>query len=156
MAKAYVKNKDARAELGDALSRLLADSYTLYLKTHKFHWNVTGPNFVALHGLFMQEYTELATAVDLIAERIRALGPMAPGSYTEFSKLGKVKDEPATPGWSDMVRQLAEDNTTVARTAAEVIAIAEKFDDVATADLATERVNIHEKSAWMLNSILAK
>jgi len=81
---------------------------------------------------------------------------MAPGSYTEFSKLGKVKDEPSTPGWSDMVRQLAEDNTTVARTAAEVIEVAEKFDDVATADLATERVNIHEKSAWMLNSILAK
>ena len=156
MAKAYVKNKDAREELGDALSRLLADSYTLYLKTHKFHWNVTGPNFVALHGLLMQEYTELATAVDLIAERIRALGPMAPGSYTEFSKLGRVKDEPSTPGWSDMVRQLAEDNTTVARTAAEVIEVAEKFDDVATADLATERVNIHEKSAWMLNSILAK
>ena len=156
MAKDYVKNEAAREELGEALSRLLADSYTLYLKTHKFHWNVTGPNFVALHGLFMEEYTELAGAVDLIAERIRALGPMAPGSYTEFSKLGKVKDEPGTPAWSDMVKQLAADNTTVARTAAEVIEVAEKFDDVATADLATERVNIHEKSAWMLNSILAK
>jgi starvation-inducible DNA-binding protein len=156
VAKAYVDNKSARGELGDALSRLLADSYTLYLKTHKFHWNVTGPNFVALHGLFMQEYTELAAAVDLIAERIRALGPMAPGSYTEFGKLGKVKDEPGTPGWQDMVRQLAEDNATVAATATQVIQLAEKFEDVATADLATERVNIHEKSAWMLNSILAK
>jgi starvation-inducible DNA-binding protein len=156
VANPYVNDKGARGELADALSRLLADSYTLYLKTHKFHWNVTGPNFVALHGLFMQEYTELSAAVDLIAERIRALGPLAPGSYSEFMKLGKVKDEPGAPGWQDMVRQLAADNTTVARTAAEVIAVAEKFDDVATADLATERVNIHEKSAWMLNSILAQ
>lgn len=156
MTRDYVNDKGARGEVGDALARLLADSYTLYLKTHKFHWNVTGPNFVALHGLFMQEYTELAAAVDLLAERIRALGPMAPGSYTEFGKLGTVKDEPGTPGWQDMVRQLAEDNTTVARTAAEVIRLAEKFDDVATADLGTQRVDIHEKSAWMLNSILAK
>jgi starvation-inducible DNA-binding protein len=156
MTNAYVTDQSARQEIAAGLSRLLADSYTLYLKTHNFHWNVTGPQFLSLHDLFMQQYTELATAVDLVAERIRALHIKAPGSYAEFAQLGKVKDEPGEPGWQDMVRQLETDNRTVAATAAELAKTAEKFADIATADIATQRVNLHEKSAWMLGSILGR
>jgi starvation-inducible DNA-binding protein len=156
VSHAYVTEPAAQKEIADALSKLLADTYTLYLKTHNFHWNVTGPQFLSLHDLFMQQYTEMALAVDLIAERIRALHVKAPGSYTENAKLGKEKEEPGLPNADDMVRQLEADNRTVAATAAQLVTVAEKFDDVATADLATQRVNTHEKSAWMLGSILGR
>jgi starvation-inducible DNA-binding protein len=138
----------------DALSRLLADSYTLYLKTHNYHWNVTGPMFTTLHSLFMTQYTELSLAVDEIAERLRALGAYAPGSYTEFGKLGKVREETGRPKAHDMIRNLVEDQRIVAEAARAVIQAAEAVDDVATADLGTRRVDVHDKNAWMLRSHL--
>lgn len=137
------------------LSRVLADTYTLYLKTHNFHWNVTGPQFNALHAMFMEQYTEMWTAVDEIAERIRALGVFAPGSYEAFARLASV--EPATddvPSADEMVAQLVTGHETVARTAREVIKIADAAGDEPTADLLTQRLQIHEKTAWMLRATL--
>ena len=138
----------------EALKRLLADSYTLYLKTHNFHWNVTGPMFTTLHTLFETQYTELALAVDEIAERIRALGHLAPGSYSEFRRLGAVKEAERVPKATDMLSELAADYDTVVEAAKRVIAAAEKRGDQASADLATRRIDASEKAAWMLRSHL--
>jgi len=143
-----------RSEVVEALSRLLADSYTLYLKTHNYHWNVTGPMFNTLHTLFEVEYNELALAVDEIAERIRALGHPAPGSYQQFAKLSKVTEETGTPAAEEMIKQLVEAHETVARTARSVFPVAEAASDEPTADLLTQRLQVHEKTAWMLRSLL--
>jgi starvation-inducible DNA-binding protein len=143
-----------RAAIAESLSRLLADSYTLYLKTHNFHWNVTGPMFQTLHLLFMQQYTELWNALDLIAERIRALGFPAPGSYKAFAKLASIKEEEGVPKATDMIRQLVEGQEAVVRTAREAFKVAEKSSDQPTLDLLTQRMDIHEKNAWMLRSLL--
>jgi starvation-inducible DNA-binding protein len=147
-------DKKARKAIADGLSHLLADSYTLYLKTHNFHWNVTGPMFNTLHLMFEGQYTELATAVDEIAERIRALGHPAPGSYAQFTKLSKVKEETGTPAAEEMIKQLVEAHETVARTARSVFPTAEEASDEPTADLLTQRLQVHEKTAWMLRSLL--
>jgi starvation-inducible DNA-binding protein len=145
----------ARREIAGGLSRLLADTYTLYLKTHNFHWNVTGPMFQTLHLMFEGQYNELALAVDQIAERIRALGFPAPGSYEEFGRLTSIKEAAGTPAAEAMIRQLVEGQETVARTAREVIKVAESAHDAPTADLLTQRLQVHEKTAWMLRSLLA-
>jgi starvation-inducible DNA-binding protein len=137
-----------------AAAHLLADSYTLYLKTHNFHWNVTGPMFTTLHTLFMTQYTELSLAVDEIAERIRALGQMAPGSYTEFEKLATVREAVKVPKAEDMIKILVADHTTVAATARDLVAAAEKAGDDASADLGVRRIDVSEKAAWMLRSHL--
>lgn len=143
-----------RKELADELSKLLADSYTLYLKTHNFHWNVTGPMFQTLHLMFEEHYTELATAVDLIAERIRALGFPSPGSYAAFGRLSSVSDTDSAPEALEMVKLLVEAHETVIRTARGVVKLAEDATDQATADLGTQRLQVHEKTAWMLRSLL--
>jgi starvation-inducible DNA-binding protein len=145
---------DNRAKIADGLSRLLADSYTLYLKTHNFHWNVTGPMFNTLHTMFMAQYTELHTAVDDIAERIRALGFHAPGSYSQFAALTSVAEETGVPKAQDMIRQLVDGHETVARTARSIFPILEAAGDEPSADLLTQRMQIHEKTAWMLRSLL--
>lgn len=143
-----------RARIADGLSRLLADSYTLYLKTHNFHWNVTGPMFNTLHAMFMAQYNELFTAVDEVAERIRALGFFAPGSYSQFAKLATVAEETGVPKAQDMIRQLVEGHETVARTARSIFPLVEEASDEPTADLLTQRMQVHEKTAWMLRSLL--
>ncbi len=143
-----------KEQTANALARLLADSYGLYLKTHNYHWNVTGPMFTTLHTLFETQYTELALAVDEIAERIRALGQFSPGSYAEFGKLAQVKDPTSIPKATDMIAELASDHELVAKTAHEVIDHAEAAGDDATADLATRRIDVSEKAAWMLRSHL--
>ncbi len=144
-----------RAAIAAGLSRLLADTYTLYLTTHNFHWNVTGPMFNTLHAMFMGQYTELWNAVDPIAERIRALGHPAPGSYGQFGSLSSLKDAPADPPRAlDMVRILVDGHEAVARTARGVFPLADKADDQPTADLLTQRLDVHEKTAWMLRSLL--
>jgi starvation-inducible DNA-binding protein len=145
-----------RARVAEGLSRFLADSYTLYLKTHNFHWNVTGPMFNSLHLMFMDQYNEQWTALDQVAERIRALGFNAPGSYAEFSKLSSIREQAGAdaPEWKDMVRQLVEGNEAVCRTARKVLATADKAGDDPSVDLMTQRLNIHEKNAWMLRSLL--
>jgi starvation-inducible DNA-binding protein len=149
-----IRDKD-RAAIAKGLSRLLADTYTLYLTTHNFHWNVTGPMFNTLHTMFMEQYTELWNAVDPIAERIRALGHPAPGSYGQYGKLSSLRDAPADPPQAfEMVRILVEGHEAVARTARSVFALAEKANDQPTADLLTQRLDIHEKAAWMLRSLL--
>ena len=148
-----IKDED-RAALAEELSKLLADSYTLYLKTHNFHWNVTGPMFQTLHLMFEQHYTELALAVDAIAERIRSLGHPAPGSYAAFAKLSSVKEADGVPRAMEMVKQLVEGHETVVRTARTVLDVAGEAGDDASADLATQRLQIHEKTAWMLRSLL--
>lgn len=145
---------EQREKTAAGLSRLLADSYTLYLKTHNFHWNVTGPTFSALHLLFEEEYTELANAVDEIAERIRALGFPAPGSYKQFLGLTKIVEETGTPSADAMIRQLIEGQETVVQTAREVLPVAEEADDQPTLDILTRRMKAHEKNAWMLRSLL--
>ena len=137
------------------LSRLLADTYTLYLKTHNFHWNVEGPMFSTLHLMFEGHYTELALAVDLIAERIRSLGARAPGSYREFAELTEVKEAQGTPDAMEMVQQLVRDHETVVRTARSVFPAVEAASDEASADLLTQRLQLHEKTAWMLRSLAA-
>jgi len=147
--------EDQRRGIADGLSRLLADTYTLYLKTHNFHWNVTGPMFNTLHTMFEAQYNELAMAVDEIAERIRALGFPAPGSYAAFSELTSISEVDGVPGASDMIQQLAEGQETVARTAREVFTAADDANDQPTADLLTQRMHLHEKNAWMLRSFLA-
>ncbi len=141
-------------EVVEATGRLLADSYTLYLKTHNYHWNVTGPMFATLHTLFETQYTELAMAVDEIAERIRAQGALAPGSYTEFERLARVKEAKRVPRATEMVRELAADCVTVAKTANELVAAAQKAGDEASADLGIRRIQVAEKNAWMLRSLL--
>jgi starvation-inducible DNA-binding protein len=138
----------------DALSRLLADSYTLYLKTHNFHWNVTLPMFSTLHTLFETQYTELALAVDEIAERIRAVGAPAPGSYAAFAKRTGIKEAEGVPSALEMVEQLAADQDLVARSAAAVLEAAQAAGDEVSADLAIARMRVHEKNAWMLRSHL--
>ena len=138
----------------EALSRLLADSYTLYLKTHNYHWNVTGPMFNTLHTLFETEYTELALAVDEIAERIRAIGARAPGSYTEFEKLAAVKEDTDSPAAKQMIANLVEDQEKVVAAAKKVIEAAEANGDQASADLGVRRTEVHQKNAWMLRSHL--
>ncbi len=138
----------------DSLSTLLASSYTLYLKTHNYHWNVTGPMFTTLHTLFETQYTELALAVDEIAERIRTVGAFAPGSYTAFAKLTTVKEENGRPKATDMIRNLVADQEAIAKAARAVIAAGEKAGDQATVDLATRRLDVHQKNAWMLQSHL--
>ena len=143
------------SEVAAAASRLLADSYTLYLKTHNFHWNVTGPMFTTLHTLFMTQYTELSLAIDEIAERIRALDQFAPGSYTEFQKLAKVREAVGVPKAEEMIRVLVADHTTVAATARNLVAAAQKAGDDASADLGVRRIEVSEKAAWMLRSHLA-
>jgi starvation-inducible DNA-binding protein len=144
-----------RSAIASGLSRLLADTYTLYLTTHNFHWNVTGPMFNTLHTMFMQEYTELWNAVDPIAERIRALGHPAPGSYAQFGELASIKDAPTTPPKAlEMVRILVDGHEAVARTARGVFPIAERANDEPTADLLTQRLAVHEQTAWMLRSLL--
>jgi starvation-inducible DNA-binding protein len=144
-----------RAAIVEGLSRLLADTYTLYLTTHNFHWNVTGPMFNTLHTMFMTQYTELWNAVDPVAERIRSLGHAAPGSYAQFGKLASVPDVPATPPKAlEMVRILVQGHEAVARTARGIFPLAEKASDEPTADLLTQRLTVHEQSAWMLRSLL--
>jgi len=144
-----------RLKIADGLSHLLADTYTLYLKTHKYHWNVTGPMFQTLHLMFETQYTELALAVDLIAERIRALDVLAPGSYSEFSQLASISEDVDTPGATDMIKRLVEGQEAVVRTARSLYPIANGASDEVTADLLTQRIQIHEKTAWMLRSLLA-
>jgi starvation-inducible DNA-binding protein len=143
-----------RKKLADGLSRVLADSYTLYLKTHNYHWNVEGPNFQALHNLFEEQYKDLAEAVDEIAERIRTLGHRAPGSYSEFGKLAAVREDTDHPDWQQMVRQLAEDQETVVGTCRQVIKLAHEADDPVTDHIMADRMQVHEKNAWMLRAHL--
>lgn len=145
-----------RAAIADGLSRLLADSSTLYLKTHSFHWNVTGPMFQTLHLLFQTQYAEQWSALDVIAERIRSLGFPAPGTYKEFAKLTSIPEAKGVPKAEDMIRQLIDGQEAVARTAREVFQVAEKANDQPTADLLTQRMQIHEKNAWMLRSLLGR
>ncbi len=145
----------SRKEIAGGLSRLLADTYTLYLKTHNFHWNVTGPMFNTLHLMFEQQYTELATAVDEIAERIRALGEAAPGSYSQYAELSSIREETGVPSAEDMIRQLVADQEAVVRTARSVFPAAEAASDEPTADLLTQRMQVHEKTAWMLRSMVS-
>jgi len=148
-----IKEED-RKKIAEGLSKLLADSYTLYLATHNFHWNVTGPMFNTLHLMFEQQYTELATAVDGIAERIRALGYPAPGTYAEFVKLTRLEEPKPGLKAEDMIRYLIKGQEAVVRTARETLPVAEKADDQPTIDLLTQRMQIHEKNAWMLRSLL--
>lgn len=143
-----------RKAIAEGLSRVLADTFALYLKTHSFHWNVTGPMFNTLHVMFMEQYTELWTALDELAERIRALGYPAPGSFTQFTKLASIAEETTVPRATDMIRQLVEGHEAVARTARAAFPIAEQANDQPTADLLTQRLQIHEKTAWMLRSLL--
>ncbi|MBI2392797.1 MAG: DNA starvation/stationary phase protection protein [Deltaproteobacteria bacterium] len=143
-----------REEIANGLSRVLADTYTLYLKTHNFHWNVTGPMFQTLHLMFEAQYNELALAVDLVAERIRALGFPAPGTYKQFSALSAIREEDAIPKAQEMIRKLVEAHETVARTARDVFKVAEGVSDQPTCDLLTQRMQVHEKTAWMLRSLL--
>ena len=149
-----INDKDREA-IASGLSKLLADTYTLYLTTHNFHWNVTGPMFSTLHTMFMTQYTELWNAVDPIAERIRALGHFAPGSYQQFSKLTSLPDVAATPPKATgMIEILVKGHEAVARTARATFALASEADDQPTADLLTQRLDIHEKTSWMLRSLL--
>jgi starvation-inducible DNA-binding protein len=141
-----------REAIAEGLARLLADTYTLYLKTHGFHWNVTGPMFSSLHLMFEQQYMELRDAVDAIAERILALGFQAPASYEQFAKLSSIEDDVEMPEAIEMVRRLVAGHEATIHTGRDVVAIAEKAGDVATADLATSRIEIHEKTAWMLRA----
>ena len=149
-----INDKD-RLQIAKGLSHLLADTYTLYLTTHNFHWNVTGPMFNTLHQMFMVQYTELWNAVDPIAERIRSLGHPAPGSYAQFGKLTSLADAPPKPPQAlEMVRILVQGHEAVARTARTLFPIADKADDEPTADLLTQRLTVHEQTAWMLRSLL--
>ena len=147
--------QEDREAIAAGLSRLLADSYTLYLKTHNYHWNVTGPQFNTLHQMFEEQYTELAAAVDEIAERIRALGVKAPGSYKEYATLTRIEEGDGEESAEEMIRQLAIGQETVVRTAREAFPAADNANDEPTADLLTQRMQIHEKNAWMLRSMLA-
>lgn len=143
-----------RKKISRGLSALLADSYTLYLMTHNFHWNVSGPHFNSLHLMFMTQYTEQWNALDMIAERIRALGHPAPGTYKEFVKLASIKEVDGVPQATEMVRHLVEAQEATARTARSLFPLVEKAHDQPTADLLTQRLEVHEKTAWMLRSLL--
>ena len=147
-------SQEDRSAIAAGLSRLLADNYTLYLKTHNFHWNVTGPMFNTLHLMFETQYNELWLANDQIAERIRSLGYPAPGTYAEYVKLASVKETPGQPKADEMVKLLVEGNEAVVRTARSVFPTVDKAGDEPTADLLTQRMQIHEKNAWMLRSLL--
>ena len=147
-------SEDDRLAITDGLSRLLADTYTLYLKTHNYHWNVTGPMFQTLHLMFETQYNELALAVDLIAERIRSLGEPAPGTYRQFSDLTSIDEDLDPPDAEEMIRRLVKGQEAVARTARSVFPAVESAHDEATADLLTQRLQVHEKTAWMLRSLL--
>lgn len=150
-----IKEQD-RKKIAEGLSHLLADTYTLYLKTHYFHWNVTGPMFNTLHLMFEGQYTELALAVDLVAERIRSLDVYAPGTYRDFVKLSSIKESDSVPNAQDMIKELVAGHEAVCRTARSVFPAAEAASDEATADLLTQRLQLHEKTAWMLRSLLEK
>jgi len=143
-----------RKAIAEGLARLLADSYTLYLKTHNFHWNVTGPMFNTLHLMFETQYTELALAVDQIAERIRALGFPAPGSYSEFARLSSIREAQGVPTADDMIRELVAGQEAVVRTARAIFPDVDRANDEPSADLLTQRMQVHEKNAWMLRSML--
>jgi starvation-inducible DNA-binding protein len=150
-----ISAKDREA-IAKGLSRLLADTYVLYLKTHNFHWNVEGPMFQTLHQMFMAQYTETWNAIDLVAERIRSLGHYAPGTYREYLALARIKETPGVPRAEQMVKLLIEGQEAVVRTAREMLPLAERADDQPTLDLLTQRMQIHEKNAWMLRSLLKK
>lgn len=150
-----IEEKDRKA-IAHGLSRLLADTYTLYLKTHNFHWNVTGPMFQTLHLMFETQYNELALAVDLIAERIRALGLPAPATYMEFAELSSIKEERGHLSAEKMIQLLVEGQEAVVRTARSIFPVVDNVGDEPTADLLTQRMQIHEKTAWMLRSLLEK
>jgi starvation-inducible DNA-binding protein len=150
-----IAEKD-RAKIAEGLSRLLADSYTLYLKTHNFHWNVKGPMFQTLHLMFEAQYNELALAVDLIAERIRALGFAAPGTYKAYAKLSSIAETDGVPEAREMIRLLVEGQEAVVRTARRIFPLVDKANDEPSADLLTQRMQVHEKTAWMLRSLLEK
>lgn len=147
-------NEQDRAQIAQGLSKLLADTYTLYLQTHNFHWNVTGPMFNTLHLMFETQYTELAMAVDLIAERIRALGFPAPGTYSAYGKLSSIKEVDGVPSAEEMIRTLVKGQEAVVRTARQVFPTVEQANDEPSADLLTQRMQVHEKTAWMLRSLL--
>jgi starvation-inducible DNA-binding protein len=147
-------NEQDRKAIADGLSHLLADTYTLYLQTHNFHWNVTGPMFQTLHLMFETQYNELALAVDLIAERIRALGYPAPGTYSDYSKLSSIKETAGVPKAQEMIRLLVAGQESVVRTARSIFPAVESANDEPTADLLTQRMQVHEKTAWMLRSLL--
>jgi starvation-inducible DNA-binding protein len=146
--------EESRKQIADGLSRLLADTYTLYLKTHNFHWNVTGPMFQTLHLMFETQYNELALAVDLVAERIRALGYPAPATYSDYAKLSSIKETAGVPKAEEMIRLLVEGQEAVVRTARSIFPIVDDAHDEPTADLLTQRMQVHEKTAWMLRSLL--
>lgn len=148
-------NADDRAKVAAELSKVLADSYTLYLMTHNFHWNVTGPMFNTLHVMFMDQYTELWQALDEIAERIRALGHFAPGTYAEFAKLSSIAEPTSVPNADEMINLLLQANEAVARTARAAFECADAANDQPTADILTQRLDVHEKTAWMLRSLLS-
>lgn len=150
-----IDGKHAKA-ITEGLSHLLADSYMLYIKTHNYHWNVEGPMFNTLHIMFMEQYTEMWNSLDLIAERIRALGAYAPGTYAQYSKLTKISESAKVPKALKMVEELLEGHEIVAQTARSIFSAAEKANDEATCDLLTQRLNVHEKTAWMLRSLLAE
>jgi starvation-inducible DNA-binding protein len=149
-------DESTRKDIAAGLSRLLADSYVLFLKTHNYHWNVTGPMFNSLHMMFEQQYTELFTAVDEIAERIRSLGELAPGSFKRFNQLSQIQEEQDTPDADTMIRNLIAGQEAVVKTAREVVKIADAANDEPTLDLLTQRMQVHEKTAWMLRSLLSK
>ena len=148
-----ISEKD-RAAIAKGLSKVLADTYTLYLQTHNFHWNVTGPMFNTLHLMFETQYLELATAVDLIAERIRALGFPAPGTYREYARLASIQEVEGVPKAEDMIRTLVKSQEAVVKTARAVFPLVDAADDEPSADLLTQRMQVHEKTAWMLRSLL--
>lgn len=150
-----IKEKD-RKVIAEGVSRLLADTYSLYLKTHYFHWNVTGPMFNTLHLMFEGQYNELALAVDLVAERIRSLDVYAPGTYSQFAKLSSIKEPVGVPKANEMIKELVAGHETVCRTARSVFPAAESASDEATKDLLTQRLQLHEKTGWMLRSLLEK
>jgi starvation-inducible DNA-binding protein len=147
---------EQRAAIVQGLSKLLADTYVVYLKTHSFHWNVEGPMFQTLHQMFMEQYTETWNAIDLIAERIRSLGAYAPGTYKEYAKLASIRETDGVPRAEEMVRLLIEGQEAIVRTAREVLSVADEAHDEPTLDLLTQRMQIHEKNAWMLRSLLKK
>jgi starvation-inducible DNA-binding protein len=150
-----IRPQDRKA-IAQGLSRLLADTYTLYLKTHNFHWNVTGPMFQTLHLMFETQYNELALAVDLIAERIRALGHYAPGSYADYAKLSSIKDAKGVPAATKMIAELVAGQEAVVRTARSIFPLVDNASDEPTSDPLTQRMQTHEKTAWMLRSLLEK
>ncbi len=147
-------SEEGKREIAQGLSRLLADTYLLYLRTHNFHWNVTGPLFQTLHFMFEQQYTELAVAVDRIAERIRTLGYPAPGTYAEFTRLSSIEEVLGVPNAAEMIRLIVEDQETVVSTARALLPVLERQSDEATAQLLAQRMDVHEKTAWMMRSLL--